>query len=201
MGDSAEYTGQSQYTKKREYVIGIIGLVLTLALCVLVILNWDWIHRAARYGYIGVFVINILAGATTLVPIPGLLVVFTMGSVLHPAIVGAAAGLGEAIGSIIIYITGYGGQSAIRKLEKVDSRFTTKFESLLQRRGSAAVFLMSSIVNPLFFPFTALAGALHFGLVKFFVLCWAGKTVKGMGVAYLGYYGLGSLLRWTGIGV
>jgi membrane protein YqaA with SNARE-associated domain len=175
MDDSAEYTGQSQYTKEREYLIGIIGLVLTLALCMLVILNWDWVHRAARYGYIGVFVINILAGATTLIPIPGLLVVFTLGRVLHPAIVEAAAGLGEAIGSITIYITGYGGHRAIRKLERVDSLFTSRLESLLQRRGSISVFLMSSIINPLFFPFTALAGALHFGLVKFFVLCWAGK--------------------------
>jgi len=43
--------------------------------------------------------------------------------------------------------------------------------------------------------------AMHFGLPKFFFVCWAGKTVKGMAVAYPGYYGLGSILRWTGIGV
>jgi hypothetical protein len=60
---------------------------------------------------------------------------------------------------------------------------------------------MSAIINPFFFPFTAVAGVVRFGLIKFFLLCWAGKTIKGMAIAYVGYFGLGSLLRWIGIGV
>jgi membrane protein DedA with SNARE-associated domain len=130
-----------------------------------------------------------------------LLVVFTLGSILEPAIVGALAGLGEAIGSIAVYLTGYGGHRAIKKLETIDHRLTPKFERWIHRRGSIAVFLMSSIINPLFFPFVAVAGAMHFSLTKFFFLCWAGKTIKGIGVAYLGFYGLGSVLRLIGIGV
>jgi membrane protein YqaA with SNARE-associated domain len=188
-------------SRKREYLISAVGLVLVLALCALVIVYWDYIQRAGRYGYLGVLIISIITGVTILIPVPGLLVVFTLGSILEPSIVGALAGLGEAIGSIIIYLTGYGGRSGVTKLETIDHRFTTKFEYWLRRRGSIAVFAMSSIINPLFFPFTAIAGAMRFGLTKFFFLCWAGKTIKGMAVAYLGYYGLGSILRWTGIGV
>jgi len=188
-------------SRKREYLISAIGLVLVLALCALVIIYWDYIQRAGRYGYLGVFIISIVTGGTILIPVPGLLVVFTLGSILEPYIVGALAGLGEAIGSIFIYLTGYGGRSGVKKLEKIDNRFTVKFEDWLHRRGSIAVFVMSSIINPLFFPFTAIAGAMRFGLPKFFFVCWAGKTVKGMAVAYLGYYGLGSILHWIGIGV
>lgn len=187
--------------RKREYLIGTLGLVLTLALCALVIVYWDYIHRAAQYGYLGVFFISILTGVTVLIPVPGLLVVFTLGSILEPAIVGALAGFGEALGSIFIYLTGYGGHTALEKLETIDHRFTTRFENWIRSHGIIAVFFMSSIVNPLFFPFVAVAGAMHFGLTKFFLLCWAGKTIKGMAVAYLGYYGLGSILHWIGIGV
>jgi membrane protein DedA with SNARE-associated domain len=188
-------------SRRREYLIGVAGLVLTIALCVLVVIYWDDVIKASRYGYLGVFFISILSGATILIPVPGLLVVFTLGSILDPAIVGALAGLGEALGSITIYLAGYGGHRAVEKLETIDHRFIVKFEDWLRRRGAIAVFLMSSIVNPFFYPFVAVAGAMHFGLTRFFFLCWGGKTIKGMGVAYLGYYGLGSLLHWAGIGV
>lgn len=198
-------TGMSEPSKKvsrkHEYIIGAAGLVGTLAICALVVVYWDHVHKAAQYGYLGVFLINILTGATAFIPVPGLLVVFTLGSILEPAIVGALAGFGEAIGSIAIYFTGYGGRTVIKKLETIDHRLTPKFEKWIRRHGYITVFLMSSIVNPLFLPFTAVAGAIHFGLAKFFFLCWAGKTIKGMGVAYLGFYGLGSVLRLIGIGV
>jgi membrane protein DedA with SNARE-associated domain len=188
-------------SRRREYLVSALGLVLTLALCTLALLYWDDIVRASRYGYLGVFFISILTGVTVFIPIPGLLVVFTMGSILEPAIVGALAGFGEAIGSIIIYLTSYGGHQALKKLERFDHRFTSKFESWLQRRGNVAVLVMSAILNPVFYPFVAVAGAMHFGLTRFFFLCWTGKTIKGMIIAYMGYYGLGFILRWIGIGV
>lgn len=184
--------------KKRDLVIGIVALAVTLGLCVLVILYWDYIEQAGKYGYLGVFIISIFTGGTAIVPVPGILVVFTLGSVLNPAIVGASAGLGEAIGSIFIYLTGYGGQAALKKM---NHRITNRFESWIHHRGAITVFIMSAIINPLFLPFTAVAGMVRFGLVKFFLLCWAGKTIKGMAIAYTGYFGLGSLLRWIGIGV
>jgi membrane protein DedA with SNARE-associated domain len=191
----------SKAARQREYIIGFTGLALTIALCVLVIIYWDDVISASRYGYLGVFFVSILSGATILIPVPGLLIVFTLGSILHPAIVGALAGLGEAFGSITIYLAGYGGHRAVEKLETIDHRFIIKFEDWLRQRGTIAVFLMSSIFNPFFYPFVAIAGAMHFSLAKFFFLCWGGKTIKGMGVAYLGYYSLGSLLNWAGIGV
>jgi membrane protein DedA with SNARE-associated domain len=185
-------------SKKRGYLVGCAALVFAIALCAAVVYYWDYIDRVGQYGYLGVFIINIFAGVTIIVPVPGLLIVFTMGSVLHPAIVGACAGLGEAIGSIIIYLTGYGGRGALKTL---NHKYTNRFEEWIHRRGSIAVFLMSAIINPLFYPFTAVAGMMRFGLVRFFFSCWAGKTIKGMAVAYIGYFGLGSILRAIGIGV
>jgi membrane protein DedA with SNARE-associated domain len=42
---------------------------------------------------------------------------------------------------------------------------------------------------------------LRFGWVRFFFATWAGRTVKGMALAYLGYFGLGSILRWLGVDI
>ena len=194
--EATELTKQS--SKKKEYLTGGIALTTTVALCVAVVVYWDYVLQAQQYGYLGVFIISIFAGGTIVVPVPGLLVVFTMGSVLQPAIVGAIAGLGEAVGSVTIYLTGYGGHST---LKTINHNVTTKFENWIRRRGSLAVFFMSAIINPLYYPFSAIAGMLRFGLVRFFFLALAGKTVKNITVAYLGYLGLGSLLRWIGIGV
>ncbi len=183
---------------KREIAVGVAALMVTVAFCATVIYYWDYVMRAQQYGYIGIFFISILAGGTVVVPVPGLVVVFTMGSVFHPAIVGAVSGLGEAVGSMSAYLTGYGGHSTLKTLSHT---MTTRFEAWLERRGAVAVFLMSVIINPLYYPFTAMAGMLHYGMWKFFLLSWAGKTVKNTAVAYLGFFGLGSLLRYIGIGI
>lgn len=183
-------------TSKTQYVIGGLAIALTLALCVVAVLYWEYIKNVSHYGYLGVFVISIFAGATVLVPIPGILVVFTMGSILHPAVVGVISGLGEAVGSIGIYLSGYSGQRAVQGLNS--HGLFAKFSDWIRRRGSVAVFLMSAILNPLFYPFTAIAGMLRFGLVRFFFLCWGGKSVKNMIIAYAGFFGLRPLLRWAG---
>ena len=197
MGDSFQRTeGGKTRSRKKEYIIGGIALAVTLALCVAVIFYWDYISQVQQYGYLGVFVISILAGGTVFVPVPGLLVIFTLGSVLNPMAVGALGGLGEAVGSVGIYLTGLGGRKAF---PNNNHQFVTRFSDWIRKRGSLAVFIMSAIFNPLFYPFTAVAGMLRFGLVKFFFLCLAGKIVKDVVVAYLGYFGLGSLLRWMGV--
>jgi membrane protein DedA with SNARE-associated domain len=183
-------------SRKREYIVGALALVLTVAACVAVVVYWDYVRQVEQYGYFGAFLISILAGATVFVPIPGILVVFTLGSVLNPALVGIVSGLGEAVGSIGIYLSGWGGQRVIQNLN--NHKYFDKFSDWIRRRGEIAVFLMSAILNPLFYPFTAIAGMLRFGLVKFFFLCWAGKAIKNMAIAYLGYFGLRSILRWVG---
>lgn len=183
-------------SRKKEYIIGGVALAVTLALCVAVIFYWDYISQVQQFGYLGVFIISILAGGTVFVPVPGLLVIFTFGSVSNPLLVGVIGGIGEAVGSIGIYLTGIGGRKAF---QNANHHFVGKFSDWIRKRGSLAVFAMSAILNPLFYPFTAVAGMLRFGLVKFFFLCLAGKIVKDVAVAYLGYFGLGTLLRWMGM--
>jgi membrane protein DedA with SNARE-associated domain len=180
----------------RRYTAGGVAVVVMLGLCVAAVVFSDDFDQIKEWGYLGVFIICIFAGGTVIVPVPGLLVVFTLGSILHPAIVGAVAGLGEAIGVIAIYVAGSAGQGM---LEKVSRRFVLRFERWIRHHSLLAVFLMSAIINPLYYPFALMAGMLRFGQPGFFLSCWAGKTFKNIGVAYLGFFGLSSLLGWLGV--
>ena len=89
---------------KREALIGGFSLAASIALCVAAIQYRGYLSNIQHYGYLGCFIISTLAGGTILVPIPGVLVVFTLGGVLNPAVVGVAAGAGEAVGAVTAYL-------------------------------------------------------------------------------------------------
>jgi membrane protein DedA with SNARE-associated domain len=193
---------------KRAYWIGGIGITLGIVIIVAVILHWDEIRGLGNYGYLGAFLISVFGGATIIAPIPMTPVVFTLGAVTKPAFapnlgpvfIGAAAGIGEAIGGLTIYMTGYGGGAAV--LAKRHAKLERMYERIMgwmERRGALMLFVMSAVINPFFYPVALTAGALRFGVRRFFLITWAGKTIKGMSVAAAGYWGLGSLLRALGI--
>ncbi|MEW6143085.1 MAG: VTT domain-containing protein [Chloroflexota bacterium] len=179
--------------------VSVLSVMVTLALCIAVVYYWDYVREVQNWGYLGILVISIFAGATMIVPVPALPIVFTMGSILNPAAVGAAAGFGEAIGAIFIYLQGYGGRAIVPDVAR--NRYVAKLITWVERRGTVAIFMMSSVFDPFFYPVTVAIGMLKFQIWKFFLATWAGKTVKGMIVAYLGYLGLGAILRAFGIAV
>jgi membrane protein YqaA with SNARE-associated domain len=184
---------------KREAIIGGISLVVTVALSLFLIYHRTYIEQIAQWGYIGLFIISVISNGTFMI-FPGFAIVltFTLGGVLHPAIVGAVAGIGEAIGAIGAYYTGYAGRGLLRDR---NSAFYRRFSNIVDRHGSKAIFFVSAILSPISYPFAIFLGMLRFGFVSFFLATWAGRTVKGMALAYLGYFGLGSILRWLGVGV
>jgi membrane protein DedA with SNARE-associated domain len=179
---------------KREAIIGGSSLVITIVLSILCIQHRHFLEQIAGLGYLGCFIINYLPTP------PGFSIVlnFTLGSVLYPAIVGAVAGIGEALGALTAYFTGYGGRGLFRN--STNSLYI-RVDNMLHRHGSKAVFLMSFIINPMIYPFAAVLGMLRFGWLRFFLGSWAGSTAKTMILAYLGYFGLGSLLRFLGVGI
>ena len=190
-------------SRKKAYIAGIIGIVATLFTAVAVIFFWEFIRAFETYGYTGVFLISILGGATIIVPVPMLAVVFALGGVMkYPFIVGVAAGLGETIGALIIYMTGYGGGAPI--LSSGHGRVRAVYSRLMEwmeRKGSLTLFVLSAVLNPFFYPAALAAGALRFGLKRYFFICWSGKTIKGLTVAYAGFWGLRGLMRMLGMPV
>ena len=190
--------GVNRVLASKNFYISGLAILITLLLCVVVVYYWDYIAELQSYGYLGVFIISLFAGSIMVLPIPYVAVVFTLGGVLNPALVGVASGLGASVGAMTIYLAGYGGHSLFRNYN--DAIYSRMVE-WIRRRGSLAVFIMSAVFNPLFIPMAITLGMLRFRLWKFFVLCWAGNTVKSLAIAYAGYLGLRSLLHWVGVEV
>ena len=194
--------------KRWEYWIGVAGLALTVGVALAVILYWEEVQALGAYGYLGAFLIGVFGGATYIAPVPMTPVVFVLGTVVRPSFapylgpvfIGAAAGLGETIGALTIYMTGYGGGAAIAssKHAKVQAVYS-RLSRWMKRRGSLVLFIFSSVVNPFFYPIALTAGATRFGLKKYILICIVGKTIKGITVASLGYWGLGAILRALGV--
>ncbi len=191
-----------------EYHLGILGLILTIGIAVAVVFYWENVREFQQYGYLGAFLISVFGGATILAPIPMTPVVFALGTVAKPAFapylgpvfIGAAAGLGETIGGLSIYMTGYGGGTAITGINygKIQTVYL-RLMHWMERRGSLVLFVLSAVLNPFFYPAAIAAGALRFGIRRYFLICWAGKTIKGISVAAAGYWGLGAILRTLGV--
>jgi membrane protein YqaA with SNARE-associated domain len=194
--------------KRWEYWIGVAGVVLTAGVIVAVILYFDDIQALGGYGYLGAFLIGVFGGATYIAPVPMLPVIFVLGTVLRPSFapylgpvfVGIAAGLGETIGALTIYMTGYGGGAALASVKHAKVRaIYSRLSRWMERRGSLVLFIFSSVINPFFYPIAITAGATRFGLKKYILICIVGKTIKGITVAAAGYWGLGSILRALGV--
>jgi len=186
---------------KVAFAVTIIGIIVTLVMAVAVVYFWEVVQALRGYGYLGAFLISILGGATIIIPVPMLAVVFALGGVLLPYWVGIAAGLGETIGALIIYITGHGAGTALYSSNGKIQTAYSRLIGFMERKGSLTLFILSAVLNPFFYPAALAAGALRFGIRRYFFICWAGKTVKGLTVAYAGYWGLRGLLRILGMPV
>jgi membrane protein YqaA with SNARE-associated domain len=141
-----------------------------------------------------------------------------------PAYVGVVAGLGSAIGGITVYLTGAGVQTIWSRLrnreqafehrlglgnemtKQAQSQFWSKGKAFYNRLvnwlngkgGSWVVFITSAVVISPFYPVGLAAGSLRMGLPRFFLINWAGRTIRYLYVAYAGYWGLYFLLKWFG---
>ena len=222
-GSSVSTTQAKEIRQKRKvkrYLIIAIGALVMALTALVIVYFWDRIEQAGTFGYWGCFFISILGGVT-LIPAPSFLVIFTLGHVLDPLRIGAISGIGEAIGGITVYLTGAGGKniwSWFRSREEpVYQEVSSSFDELtprprgfraryqafykwverqMHRRGSLAIFTSSAVIMGPYYVVGISAGSLRFGLKKFFLLSWAGKTVKGLTVAFAGYLGLQILTDW-----
>jgi membrane protein YqaA with SNARE-associated domain len=186
---------------KWAYIFGIVGIVLTLLMMAAIIYYGESLRALKGFGYVGAFVISILGGATIIIPVPMLAVVFTLGKVMeYTWLVGISAALGELIGALTIYMTGHGAGRALSnsKHGRIQSAYE-RMLGLMEKRGHLVLFIVASVVNPFFYPAALAAGALRFGLRKYIAIVLAGKIIKCMTVVYAGYFGLKGLFRAIGI--
>ena len=184
---------RSRRGSRREGYRPLIAVALAVAITLAIALFHDEMARFSRYGYPGVFVISLLGNATVIFPAPSLAVVFGMGGVLNPLLVGLVAGVGEALGELTGYLAGYGGRAVIENRETYE-----RLERWMQRHGSATIFVLSAIPNPVFDLAGIAAGVLRFPLQRFLLSCWVGKTIKTTAFAFAGAQFMDVLERFLG---
>jgi membrane protein YqaA with SNARE-associated domain len=200
----------SEGLRKRKYIaIGLLVATIggSVAVAVFLIYNWEYVIQLEQEGYLGLFLISLLAGSPIPIPTPSMILTFTLGSLLNPVLVGMVSGLGNAIGYALIYLTGRSGFRFLPNFNVSDSgigRFLRKIRMARMinspnRTGMVAVFLLSIYPNPVLTPVVLGMGATRFSFTKFFLACWTGKTVMAMLLAFLGYFGLRSLLHFLGV--
>jgi membrane protein YqaA with SNARE-associated domain len=209
-------------SSKRKYIFGGLFLGGIITAFVVIVYHWQAISRFQHYGYLGLFLISFLAGGPLPIPVPYMVITFIFGGLLHPALVGVTCGLGLGVGGTLLYLTGRGGRRFFpwgnvftfannpasdvpsSRISRLVSRLLRwaripQIMNIAQRRGSLVVFLMSAAINPFFVPMAIAMGTLRYRWWKFFLMCCAGQTVKSLGIAYAGYLGLGTFLRWLQI--
>jgi membrane protein DedA with SNARE-associated domain len=193
-------------SRRWAYVISIAGVLLTILMFVAIIAFNDQVKEMQRWGYLGAFIISILGGATIIIPVPMLAVVVALASAMgtpwEVALLGFSSAGGELVGALIIYYTGTGAGRAIST--NAHGRVQKAYQKMLnfiERRGNWALFAISSIINPFFYPAAFACGALKFGLRRFLFVVIIGKLIKCMSTVYLSYYGLKGIFRAIGIDI
>jgi len=202
---------------KKYLALGLLVGMLTITIVgsVFLVKNWEYIRMLESQGYLGLFLISIFAGCPIPIPSPNMILTFTLGSILNPVLVGLVSGFGNGVGNTLVYLTGRGGIFFFKNLgssdtpdenpswlKKIYQKLTSpRMKEIARRRALLAVFLLSMYPNPLLMPIIIGMGAARYKFWKFFLACWAGKTVEAMVISYLGYFGLRSILHYFGVEV
>lgn len=180
---------ERRWTRQRWVILLIIVAVVIIFVAVYFLSQA--LDNAWLYGYLGAFLISLMASAVVIIPVPAVAVIFVLGAILNPFIVGLMVGLAEPIGELTGYMAGYSGRTTLG-----NRRFYKRLEDWMKRRGSLVLFGFSAIPNPFFDVVGIAAGAVRYPIWKFLLVLLVGKTVKGMLVACAGYFALRALLKF-----
>ena len=177
----------------KKSFVPLLTLLLVIAITVVLFLYRDRVSEFEELGYLGAFLISLVANATIILPMPGLLLLVALGAAFNPVLVGLVGAVGGAIGELSGYIAGYSGRGIARS-----NKWFVRAERWMRRWGTLTIFVFSLV--PLL-PFDAagmVAGVLRFPIWKFLLACFLGKALLYIVMALSGAWGWDTLLRYFG---
>ena len=154
----------------------VIGLTVYILL-----LPEDRAEKLSSYGYVGVFLISVLANATIIIPAPGFIIVMGMAVKFNPLLVATIAGVGATIGELSGYLAGFSGQGIIENQMRYD-----QVVKWMEKNGPLTITILAFIPNPLFDVAGMIAGAFRMPVLKFLFFALIGKLLKMIVIAYIG---------------
>lgn len=132
------------------------------------------------YGYLGVFLVELISTSSIFMPIPGFVATMATATVLNPFVVGVCAGLGAATGELTAYLLGIGGRKMVANKVKLEN-----LRHLYRRYGLWTIYLFAATPSP-FDIVGILCGVLKIDVKVFFLLTSAGKITLRIMLALTG---------------
>ena len=145
----------------------------------------DHVEEFKQFGYIGIFLIALMANATVLLPAPGVAIIYAMGAVFNPLWVGLAAGTGGAVGELSGFLAGFSGQAVVERTD-----IYSRFKPWVDKYGGWAILVLSAIPNPFFDVAGIAAGISKMHIRTFLLFTWIGQIIKMTLFALAGHYSL-----------
>jgi uncharacterized membrane protein YdjX (TVP38/TMEM64 family) len=170
--------------ERRLTLLRILAFAFVIGIVVVIFVFRDQVKELAQFGYLGAFLITLIANATIFVPIPGVWVVFAMGAVLNPFFLAISAGLGAATGELSGYLLGFSGQGLAERSNLYDRIFA--FMDHHRAWSDLLILLMAVIPNPFFDLAGIAAGTLKIPVLRFYFFCTLGSIIKMLAFAYGG---------------
>jgi membrane protein YqaA with SNARE-associated domain len=157
------------------------ALLIVVAISAGILIFRERLAGLGAYGYPGLFLINLFASATLILPVPGLALAFAAGTSFSPILVGLATGSGSALGELTGYLAGYSGRGVVENQAHYE-----RVRGWMSRYGLWVIFILALIPNPFFDIAGILSGALRIAIWKYLLTAWVGKVIKATLVAYAG---------------
>lgn len=169
----------------------IIALLAVIGVTVYVFSIRDRVEEFAAFGYPGIFLIALLANATIFIPAPGVAIVYAMGAVFNPLLVGLSAGTGGAIGELSGYLAGFSGQAVVENTNVYD-----RIKPWVDKYGGWTILVLAAIPNPFFDVAGVAAGIAKMPMRAFLFFIWIGQLIKMTLFALAGRYSLEWIARF-----
>ncbi|MAH42187.1 hypothetical protein CL614_00465 [archaeon] len=145
-------------------------------------------------GYLGAFISGFFSTFTLFLPSPTFIVVFALAATqeFNPLLLGVLGGLGAAVGEMIGYGIGYGAGMGAHKVKKRKwDKKRAYVERLFKKYQPNLIIFIFSAAPILPFDLVGLfCGSIKYNYKHFIIYLTAGKILKYVLLAYMGFYGI-----------
>jgi membrane protein YqaA with SNARE-associated domain len=150
------------------------------------------------WGYLGLFIVEIIGSATIIFPAPAFAINFILGGTpgFNPWLVGIAAGAGSTIGEITGYGVGRGSREVMKKKYKPWLDRTRKW---MESHGDFLVIVLFAATPLPHDVVGIISGAVNYPLKRFMLATLIGKIIAGIVLAWAGYYSIGFFMDIFGV--
>src|SRR5215212_9812935 len=168
----------------RKWIAPIaLGLLVTAANVGIYWLKIDY-RIFGAYAYLGVFIVTLIANATTIVPVPYITIVACIAGQSESLVLVALAGaLGSAMGESVAFFIGRSGRAIAE-----ETRFYAWVKRQMQHpwRAFAVLFGLAAPINPAFDIAGLAAGALGVPFWLFFTAVFLARMIRFWLIALAG---------------